>query len=136
MNSLQVNDLMDHQPLTVSANIGVIVALRQLLKKGLSAAPVVNDEGELQGILSEADCMKGTLLGGYFEQIGELVSHRMSTTVCTVTPDTDLVSAAKIMLDNKRRVLPVVESGKVVGLLTRTKVLAEIMERIDSPSHA
>ncbi|MGI9281993.1 MAG: CBS domain-containing protein [Endozoicomonas sp.] len=135
MNSLQVNDLMDRQPLTISANIGVIVALRQLLKKELSAAPVVNDEGDLLGILSEADGMKGTLLGGYFEQIGELVSHRMSTEVCTVKPDTDLISAAKVMLDNKRRVLPVVDAGKVVGLLTRTKVLSVIMERIDSPSH-
>ncbi|WP_062263768.1 CBS domain-containing protein [Endozoicomonas arenosclerae] len=135
MDSLQVADLMDHQPLTVSADIGVIVALRQLLKKGLSAAPVVSDDGNLLGILSEADCMKGTLLGGYFEQVGELVSHRMNTEVSTVTPDTDLVSAAKIMLDNKRRVLPVVEAEKVVGLLTRTKVLTEIIERMDSPSH-
>ena len=134
MESLQVADLMDRKPLTVTPEIGVIVALRQLLLKGLSAAPVVSNDGDLVGILSEADCMKGTLMGGYYEQIGELVSSRMSTEVCTVAPNTDLVSAAKVMLDNKRRVLPVVTDGKVVGLLTRTKVLTEIMGRIDSPS--
>lgn len=135
MESQQVSDLMDIRPLTIDQGIGVIVALRQILAKGLSAAPVVDDEGNLVGVLSEADCMRGTLMGGYYEQVGELVSDRMSTEVCTVTPGCDLVSAAQLMLENKRRVLPVVDDKKVVGLLTRTAVLSNLMHHIDNPAH-
>ncbi len=136
MNSLQVSDLMDTRPLTISPDIGVITALRQILARGLSAAPVVDSEGQLIGILSEADCIRGTLMGGYFEQVGELVSAQMTRDVCTVTPQTDLVSAAQLMHENKRRLLPVVEQGKVAGLLTRTAVLSELIDCIDNTSHA
>lgn len=64
MDSLLVSDLMDAKPLTIDCDIGVIVAMRQLLAKGVTAASVVDGNGELLGILSEADCMKGTLMGG------------------------------------------------------------------------
>lgn len=135
INSLQVSDLMDAQPVTIDAGIGVIVALGKLLDKQLSAAPVVDAEGKLVGILSEADCMRGTLMGGYFEQVGEMVSHQMTIDVCSVSPTTDLVSAAKRMLDNKRRLLPVVDNRQVAGLLTRTAVLSRLVHQMDNRSH-
>ncbi|GAA5315459.1 MAG: hypothetical protein AseanaTS_06640 [Candidatus Pelagadaptatus aseana] len=136
MDSLVVSDLMDAKPLTIDSDIGVIVAMRQLLAKGVTAASVVDANGELLGILSEADCMGGTLMGGYFEQIGELVRDRMSTDVCTVTADTGLINAAELMLKNKRRVLPVLKGKKVVGALCRTRVIEEIIDKIDHPAHA
>jgi predicted transcriptional regulator len=136
MDSLLVSDLMDAKPLTIDCDIGVIVAMRQLLAKGVTAASVVDGNGELLGILSEADCMKGTLMGGYFEEIGDLVRDRMSKEVCTVMANTDLVTAAELMLKNKRRVLPVVNGKKVVGALCRTRVIAEIINKIDHPAHA
>ena len=136
MDSLQVSDLMDIRPLTLHPEMGVITALRQILEKGLSAAPVVDTEGQLIGILSEADCIRGTLMGGYYEQVGELVSAQMTTDVCTVTSKTDLVSAAQLMLENKRRLLPVIDQGKVAGLLTRTAVLSKLIDCIDSQAHA
>lgn len=136
MDSKQVSDLMDARPLTVSPDIGVIVAMRKLLDKGVSAAAVVDESGALIGVISEADCLKGTLMGGYYEQAGELVGERMTKEVCTVGPDTNLVDAAELLLRNKRRMLPVVENGRVVGALSRSAVIACIIEVIDSPSHA
>lgn len=136
MDSKQVSDLMNSRPLIIAPDIGVIVAMRKLLEKKVSAAAVVDASGALVGVISEADCLKGTLMGGYFEEIGELVAERMTREVCTVAPDTTLVDAAELMLRNKRRVLPVIENGKVVGALSRSAVIATIIATMDSPVHA
>lgn len=136
MDSKQVSDLMNRRPLTIAPDIGVIVAMRQLLQKQVSAAAVVDASGTLVGVISEADCLKGTLMGGYFEEVGELVAERMTKEVCTVAPDTNLVDAAELMLRNKRRVLPVVDNGRVVGALSRSAVIATIIETMDTAAYA
>lgn len=86
MDSKQVSDLMNRRPLTIAPDIGVIVAMRKLLEQQVSAAAVVDSRGALVGVISEADCLRGTLMGGYFEEVGELVVQRMSREVGTVVP--------------------------------------------------
>ena len=59
MHSLLVSELMDPQPLTIGPNIGVIVAMRKLLIRNVTGCSVVDEQGNLIGYLSEADCMPG-----------------------------------------------------------------------------
>ncbi|MBU2871699.1 CBS domain-containing protein [Colwellia sp. E2M01] len=132
MQTITAQTIMDSSPLSFLPNIGVIVALRQLLDSGLSGAPVVDANNNLVGFLSEADCMRGALMGGYFSSIGELVQDRMSTEVEAISTNTNLVDIANKFLCNNRRVLPVVTDGKVVGLIERRFVLEKLVEQIDN----
>ncbi len=132
MNNLTAKHVMDPSPLTLRPGDGVIVALRQLLAAGLSGAPVVDEDSSLVGFLSEADCMRGALMGGYFSTIGELVRDRMTTEVECVAPESNIVDVAETFLRNNRRVLPVASQGQIVGLIARSAVLACLVERMDS----
>ncbi len=132
MQPITAQTIMDRSPLSLRPDSGVIIALRQLLTTNLSGAPVVDIDHNLIGFLSEADCMRGALLGGYYSTVGELVRDRMSTEVESVPTDTDLVDVAEKFLHNNRRVLPVVEAGKVVGVVLRRHVLEALLKRIDS----
>tara|TARA_R110002167_G_scaffold80291_5_gene220739 strand:- start:6537 stop:6953 length:417 start_codon:yes stop_codon:yes gene_type:complete len=131
MQNITAQDFMDSSPLSFSPDIGVIVALRQLLAAHLSGAPVVDSEKRVIGFLSEADCLRGTLMGGYHGSIGELVRDRMTQDVETITPSTNIVDIAEAFLSNNRRVLPVVNAGKIVGLIQRRGVLQQLIEQID-----
>jgi len=132
MQTITADTIMDRTPLSFRPDSGVIVALRQLLTASMSGAPVVDADNNLIGFLSEADCMRGTLMGGYFSTIGELVHDRMTTEVESIGTNTNLVDVAEKFLNNNRRVLPVVEEGKVVGLVQRRCVLEKLLEQIDN----
>ena len=132
MQTIIAETIMDSSPLSFRPDSGVIVALRQLLTASMSGAPVVDADNILIGFLSEADCMRGALMGGYFSTIGELVRDRMTTEVESIGANTNLVDVAEKFLHNNRRVLPVVEEGKVVGLVQRRCVLEKLLEQIDN----
>ncbi len=134
MQTITAETIMDRSPLSFRPDSGVIVALRQLLTASMSGAPVVDADNNLIGFLSEADCMHGALMGGYFSTIGELVRDRMTTEVESIGANTNLVDVAEKFLHNNRRVLPVVEEGKVVGLVQRRCVLEQLLEQIDNKS--
>ncbi|MEH6629139.1 MAG: CBS domain-containing protein [Motiliproteus sp.] len=131
MQNITAQDFMDRSPLSFSPDIGVISALRQLLAANLSGAPVVDSKNAVIGFLSEADCLRGTLMGGYHSSVGELVRDRMTQEVETITPSTNIVDIAETFLNNNRRVLPVVKEGKIVGLIQRQGVLQQLIEQID-----
>ncbi|MFQ3313115.1 MAG: CBS domain-containing protein [Colwellia sp.] len=134
MQTIIAETIMDRSPLSFRPDSGVIVALRQLLTANLSGAPVVDADNNLIGFLSEADCMRGALMAGYFSTIGELVRDRMTIEVESISANTNLVDVAEKFLHNNRRVLPVVEKGKVVGLVLRRCVLEQLVEQIDNKS--
>lgn len=134
MKNITAETIMDNSPLSFRPDTGVIVALRELLTVNLSGAPVVDVDNNLIGFLSEADCMRGALMGGYFSSVGELVRDRMTTDVESIGASTNLVDVAEKFLNNNRRVLPVVKDGKVVGLVQRRCVLEQLLKHIDSKS--
>jgi len=78
---------------------------------------VVISKGMLVGILTERDLVQKVLAVGKNPE-ETLVSKIMSEPVITVKPETSLSDAAKIMVRNKIRRLPVMEGSKVVGMLT------------------
>ena len=131
MQSITAEIIMDRSPLSFCPDSGVIVALRQLLTANLSGAPVVDSDNKLVGFLSEADCMRGALMGSYFSTVGELVRDRMTTQVESIGANANLVDVAEKFLLNDRQILPVVEEGKVVGLVQRRGVLNKLLEHID-----
>ena len=135
MNTIKVRDFMATKVATLRPDMGASAALQILIDNHQSGAPVVDDENHLLGILSEADCMASAFSGSYYDQERSPVSEIMSNQeLQTVTEETSLVAAAELMLKYKRRMLPVIREGKVVGMITRHHMLRSVLETFN-PTH-
>ncbi|MBT5923379.1 MAG: CBS domain-containing protein [Cellvibrionales bacterium] len=128
MKTKRVRDFMANHYTTVSPEQSLATAVRTLLEYHQSAAPVVNAQQELVGLLSEADCMRTTLLEGYFNEGVALVKDQMTAATETVSPDEELSSVSEMFLKNCRRMMPVVEAGVLVGIVSRRDILKALID--------
>lgn len=96
-------------------------------RMGLTAAPVLDDVGELVGILTEKDCLRPMLHASYYQQWDGSVADFMSREVVTLAADLDPVSAAEEFLTRSYRVYPVMRDGVMVGLLHRSDLFGAIL---------
>ena len=99
------------------------LAIELLLKQRISGAPVVDDDGNLVGILSEKDCLRLVTAGAIHQVPEGTVSMYMSGEVNTIEPHVEIFAAAEVFLKHSYRRLPVVADGKMVGLISRRDVL-------------
>lgn len=134
MQSIKVKDYMSANVMTFKPEDSVIDALRRLIKAGRSGAPVVDNQGSLVGILSEFDCLKEALMGGYFQQGGDRVADHMTGYADTVQQDNNIIATADLFLKGRRR-LPVLDGEKLVGIITRQDFGQALIDTIDHPSH-
>jgi len=120
---MRVRDYMATDVLTVSPNAEIMHTIHLLVEKDISGVPVVDEQGRLVGILTERDCIRIALQAGYFEEVGGRVADFMTTSVHTVTPDDSLMDLAELFASSSFRRCPVVEGGRLVGLICRRDVL-------------
>ena len=118
-----VRDLMDHRFPTVTPDTRMKQAIDLLIKQNLLGIMVVNDRGELVGILSEKDCLKLVLHGGFHQLPDDKVGSYMHPAPTPVESHVSIVSAAQIFLGNTFRRLPVIDEGKLVGQITRRDIV-------------
>ena len=104
----------------------VMSAIKTLIDYKISAAPVVDSDKKVIGIISEIDCIKPFLGASYYNEVGNLVSELMSTSVVTVNAESSLMEVAQKFLDLRFRRFPVVEHGKFIGQISRRDVLRAI----------
>ena len=132
-------DMMITRVKTVTPDTQVIDAVNMLLKHGFSGAPVLDDAGQLVGILSEKDCIQA-LMRAVVEQLpSSQVQHVMTKDVITITPDTHILTIAHMFINKPIRRLPVVDNGRLVGQISRRDLLkhaAAIFDQADSRSAA
>jgi CBS domain-containing protein len=126
MEQYRVRDHMVTEVLVVTSQIDIRQAVHILLKSGFSGVPVTDDSDILKGMLTERDCMEAALHAGYHDERGGAVAEYMSTDLHTVGPDANLMGIAEIFVTLAYRRFPVVEEGKLVGLITRRDVLAAL----------
>jgi len=98
-------------------------AISHLVEKRISGAPVIDDHGNLVGVLSEQDCMKMALSAGYHDDLGGLVKDYMSKSVTTIDADTSILKLAQLFIDSPYRRYPVLQNGRLVGQISRRDVL-------------
>jgi len=94
-----------------------------MIEHRISGAPVVDEHGNLIGLLSEQDCLKVALSAGYHGEYGGRVSEYMTRDVRTVDADTSILEVAKLFLEEKLRRYPVMEGNRLVGQVSRRDVL-------------
>ena len=120
-------DMMTRNIVTLRPAMSIYEAMRVLLKKKISGAPVVDEEGEMLGILSEKDCFK-VLTAEAFDGVPEgCVRDFMSADVVTVKPDASIFDIVALFLRSPFRRVPVMDdSGHLAGQISRRDVLSAI----------
>jgi CBS domain-containing protein len=121
---------MHPKPLTVSAGASLVEAIESIFEYKLTGLTVVDETGQVVGILSELDCIKGVLNAIYNEGDPEhaLVRDAMCREVVSCAPGDSIVEVAQSMLDSHQRRRPVMENGKLVGQVSSSNVLWALME--------
>lgn len=101
-----------------------------MLKKKISGAPVLNEKGELIGMLSEVDCLRLLVDGLYNNEPRQMlnVGDYMSTNIQTISSNSSIFDAANAFINHGFKRLPVVENGKLVGQISRVDVLKAVQE--------
>ncbi len=100
MQTKRVRDFMASHYATVKPNQSIAAAVRIILEYHQSAAPVVDDQQQLVGLISEADCMRSTLVEGYFNEGVTLVQEQMTPAPESVSPDLELSAVSEKFLKN------------------------------------
>jgi predicted transcriptional regulator len=143
-----VADIMDREPATVTPDASVEEVVRVLKSNELSGVPVVNEGGRCVGIVTEADLViadeEGDLhIPHYIELMGGIVfleplrrfeerlrkavastaQDMMSEDPVTIESSASVRDAARLLAEKGHNRLPVVEHGRLVGMLTRVDVL-------------
>ena len=129
MRSLKISDHLIANPVKITSTATIGEAARTIIDNKVSGVIVVDENDEVEGMLSELDCLKSLLTEIYNEgQVGkELVTTEMSTPVTYNKPEEDIISVAQSMLDQKQRRRPVIENGKLIGQITCRQLLSAIM---------
>lgn len=121
-----VSDAMSHEAITIAPTATVLEAAALLVNTRISALPVVDAEGTLIGILSEADAIKHIVLdiaARKEDEPGHRVSDVMTAKVSAVEETTPLKAAIELMIGQHLKFIPVCRAGKVVGSLSRADVM-------------
>jgi CBS domain-containing protein len=134
-----VRDVMSTQVVTVRPQARVKEAIQLLDDHRITAMPVVDDQGLLVGVVSEADLLRGALMPDRrtheipVEIEGRTntltVSDVMTPRPMSVTADTDLAVAASVLVDSVIKSLPVLDDGRVIGMVSRRDVIAVLARR-------
>ena len=125
VENITVADYMTRNLITFRPDQSVMEVMTMLIKKKISGAPVVNENYELVGIISEGDCMKQISESRYYNQPMEdvKVEEHMATNVDTIDGNMNVFDAANKFLESKHRRFPIVENGKLVGQISQKDVL-------------
>ncbi|MEW5868816.1 MAG: CBS domain-containing protein [Chloroflexota bacterium] len=132
-----VGERMSHPVISISPEMPIVDALNLMHREHIRRAPVVRD-GKMIGIVSDKDLLNASPSPATSLSVWELnylltkitVKDVMTQNVLTVTEDTPIEEAARIMADNKIGGLPVVRGGNIVGMITETdlfKIFLELM---------
>jgi CBS domain-containing protein len=137
MAGLRVFDIMTRDVITLNRNDSLTTADDVMRLGRIRHLLVVHDDGELAGVLSQRDLFLGGLLRalGYGAHAKaqalspRVVKEAMVADPLTTTPNTPLEDAARVMLDNKIGCLPVIDKGKLVGIITESDFVAHVAAR-------
>lgn len=113
---MKVREVMTTKVITARENQTKQQVARLLAQHHISGLPVVNEENILVGVVSELD-----VIGKEGQRVGEI----MTSSVISVAADTDIEDVRHILVQERIRRLPVLEEGKLIGIVTRADLVRE-----------
>jgi CBS domain-containing membrane protein len=132
--NLVVEDVMSKDVFTLERNDKLSIADDVMKQRRIRHIPVLDREGELCGIITQRDLFRGILLRslGFGSRAEDKmldslsVKDAMHEDIITTSPDTPLADAARQMLASKVGCLPVVDGGRLVGLISEADFVKQI----------
>lgn len=140
---MKVKDVMTRQPVTIDAGASVGTALDLMRTRHVRHLPVLDDAEALVGIVTDRDLRHAALAPALDEYLSDRAHRRlrqlsetlgslrvkdvMTWTVVTTGPEAPLTYAALIMFESRVGSLPVLEDGRLVGMLTEQDVLKALL---------
>jgi len=123
-----VKEIMTTDVITTTSDIDVVYAFEKLMKHKISSLPVVEDD-KLVGIITATDVGHNLILDKY--ELGTSVDEIMIKSVITVSPEDSLETAINVMKEGTSssgilNQLPVVEDGKLMGIISDGDIIQEI----------
>ncbi len=128
VKDVRVRDFMVTKPVVFTRNTDLLDAVRTLVDRRISGAPVVDEQGSLVGVLTERDFLKAALVAGYHGERGGCIGDYMSSDVVAVHADDNLLDVATRFVETKYRRYPVMEDNRVVGVVGRRDVLRAVID--------
>ena len=143
---MKARDVMVSPVITVKPSSSVKEVAKTFLERRISAAPVVDDQGKLVGIVSEGDLMhraeagterhrswwlraltaEETLAAEYVKAHARKVADVMTRNVITATADTPLHEIAALLEKNSIKRVPIVKNGQLVGIVSRANLIQAV----------
>ena len=147
---LKVKDIMTRDVVTVLPETEILQAVKILLENHINGVPVVDADGNLVGILCQSDLVAQqkkiptpslfTLLDGFIpltslkhieKEVQKIaatsVTHAMTPDPVTVQPDATIEEVATLMVNKNFHTIPVMEEGKLVGIVGKEDILRTLM---------
>lgn len=128
MLNKRVKEIMTADVITTTSDVDVVNAFEKLMEYKISSLPVVEDD-KLIGIITATDVGHNLILDKY--ELGTSVEEIMIKSVVTVSPEDTLETAINVMKEGVSssgilNQLPVVENGKLVGIISDGDIIQEI----------
>ena len=122
-------DHLGHRPVLKVGDGDRVRTGQTLLNNQISGAPVLDESGNLVGILSKKECLKVAFSDSYYQNVGGQVSDYMSVDVETVDAGTSIIDMAEQFLGGTYHRFPVIRNGRLAGLISRHDILKAIEEQ-------
>ncbi|MEM9676090.1 MAG: CBS domain-containing protein [Cyclobacteriaceae bacterium] len=135
--SLLVSDYMATNLITFRPDQSIQEVVKTLISRKISGGPVVNDQQELVGVISEGDCLKEVVKGKYdnLPILSGKVRDRMSSDVISIDGDMNIFEAANMFLNRRIRRFPVLKYGKLVGQVSQRDIMKAVLKLKSSTWH-
>ena len=112
---------MNRNVVTAKLNITLREAAAVMSKLNIGSLIILDENEKISGIVTSTDILKAIAAGKDVEET--LVEEVVSKPVITIEPDKSIEDAVNIMLEHKIKKLPVVEEGKLVGIITASDII-------------
>ncbi len=147
---MKVSDAMTQRPVSIEFDATLEEAARRMVHEGVSGLPVVDPDGQVVGVVTDGDLLRRAEIGtekpraGWFVALFEpgrmardyVVSHArkvdevMSRDVIAISPDAPLSEAVTLMEARQIKRLPVLDQGKLVGVIGRSDLLRAFLQAV------
>ncbi len=142
---MQVRELMNTNVVSITPEESTSLAARLIARHNIGSLPVCTDSGQLRGVVTDRDIVL-RCIAAEEDPAKTPVRNIMSRSLTFIAPEEDIRTASHLMSEQQIRRLPVVESGKVVGMLSlgdlanchqcnmeASRALSEISENVKKP---
>ena len=140
---MNAGDVMTREVVTIGPDTPVLQIVQLLLSRGISGVPVIDEAGALLGVVSQGDLLRrveigtekrrggwraffigtATLAEEYVRSHGTIARDIMTRDVISVSRDASLADIADLMEQKRIKRVPVLEDGKLVGIISRSNLL-------------